>query len=137
MHVYIISQIYKNGADIRRMPNGKLELINFEKVPVDVLKGAEPIFDSIDKYIMSVEGLNVVDATIYKIMLTMLGWKSNDKITEFINNDETALNLVMDYQVRLSRMGWTDIYMDWMLFEKDVDDVKRIIYDRAIAYFKK
>lgn len=51
MVLYVLSQIWKFGGVIERLPDGQLELKNHEKIPGEVLKAAEPIFGEIDTYL--------------------------------------------------------------------------------------
>ena len=138
MVLYVLSQIWKSGATIERdTTDGQLALKNHQKVNPTVLKAAEPIFDEINAYIKSVEDMNAIDTTVWKMIVALCGWIKNDAITEFLNNDETALNLFLDYQVELTKNGWVSIFDDWREYENEkTEKIKIEIFKRAVAFAK-
>jgi len=136
MVLYVLSQIWKFGGVIERdEKDGSLELKNSKNIPAEVLKVSGPIFDEIDAYLKSVEGMKGADMTLWKMIVALCGWQKNESISNFLNHDETALNLFMDYQSVLAVNGWKDIYEDWRQYENDESNVmKQKIYERAILY---
>ena len=134
----VLSQIWKSGAEIYQdESDGKLALKNADKVPETVLKAAEPIFDEIDSYFKSVEGMNKVDTTVWKMIVALCGWQKNESINNFLNSDEKALNLFIDYQVELTKNGWTNIYDDWRQYENDESNKLKVeLFNRAVAFAK-
>lgn len=133
----ILSRIWKNGGIIERLPDGQLELKNHQKIPLNVLKAAEPIFDEIDAYLKSVEGMDAVSLTNWKIIMHMCGWLKNDAINNFLNGDEQAVPLAYDFQGKLAGNGWSDIYVDYRQYENDdTDKLKNELYKRAVAFAK-
>lgn len=138
MVLYVLSQIWKFGGVIERLPDGQLELKNHEKIPSEVLKAAEPIFNEIDTYLKSVEGMKGADKTLWKMIVALCGWQKNELISNFLNNDEVALNLFYDYQAKLAVNGWKEIYIDWRQYENDESaKLKKEIHARAVAFAKK
>lgn len=139
MVLYILSQIWKFGGVIERDEmDGSLELKNSKDIPEEVLKASEPIFDEIDAYLKSVEGMKGADMTLWKMIVALCGWQKNELISNFLNHDETALNLFVDYQSKLAVNGWKDIYADWRQYENDESaKLKKEIHARAVAFAKK
>ncbi|MER2039987.1 MAG: hypothetical protein ABS944_17725 [Solibacillus sp.] len=139
MVLYVLSQIWRRGGIIERDEiDGQLELKNHEKIPGEVIKAAEPIFSEIDTYLKSVEGMKGADMTLWKMIVALCGWQKNESISNFLNNDETALNLFCDYQARLADNGWKDIYEDWRQYENEETTIlKKQIHARAVAFAKK
>jgi len=138
MVLYVLSQIWKFGGVIERLPDGQLELKNHEKIPGEVLKAAEPIFNEIDSYLKSVEGMKGADMTLWKMIVALCGWQKNELISNFLNHDEAALNLFVDYQSKLAVNGWKEIYVDWRQYENDESaKLKKEIHVRAVAFAKK
>ncbi len=132
----VLSQIWKFGGVIERDEmDGSLELKNHENIPGEVLKATEPIFNEIDTYLKSVEGMKGADMTLWKMIVALCGWQKNESISNFLNNDEVALNLFCDYQAKLAVNGWKEIYVDWRQYENDEsNELKQKIYERAILY---
>ena len=125
------------GAKIQRLPNGDLELLHHELVDEQVLKAAEPIFNDIDKYLYSVEGMNACDLTNWKIIMFMCGWIKNEGIEKFLNNDPEAGPLAFEFQAKLAVNGWKDIFEDYRQYETSkTDAIKQEIYNRAVAFAK-
>ena len=111
---------------------------NSENIHPDVLKAAEPIFNEIDSYLLSVEGMNAIDTTLWKMIVTISNWQKNESINNFLCGDETALNLFFEYQAKLAVNGWTDIYADWRQYENDETKLlKEQIYKRATTFMQK
>lgn len=136
MVLYILSQIWENGGVIERdQSDGRLELKNHKNIPVEVLKAAEPIFNEIDAYLKSVEGMNATDMTTWKMIVALAGWQRNESISNFLNSDEVALNLFYDYQAKLALNGWKEVYEDWREYENaETEELKKQIYNRAILH---
>lgn len=138
MVLYVLAQIWKSGATIERDPqDGQLVLKNHEKVHPTVLKAAEPIFSEIDDYMKTVESLSNVDKTIWKMMAAMCGWQNNETISDFLNSDETALNLFFEYQVECTLNGWRDMYDDFFKYETEkAKQLKVEIFKHAVSFAK-
>ena len=138
MVIFVLSRIWRHGGIIERQKDGSLKLLNHKNIPAEVLKSAEPIFPEIDKYLQSVEGMNATDTTLWKMIVALCGWQTNESISNFLNNDETALNLFVEYQAALAKNGWKEIYEDWRHYENDDSAaLKNEIYARAVAFAKK
>lgn len=134
----VLSQIWKFGGIIERENDGSLKLSNHTNIPNAVLKAAEPIFDEIDAYLKSVEGMKGADMTLWKMIVYLAGWQKNDAIKNFLLSDETALNLFYEYQTALAKNGWKDIYADWRQYENDESTkMKNEIHQRAVAFMQK
>lgn len=138
MVLYVLSRIWKSGGIIERdQSDGQLALKNHQKVPAEVLKAAEPIFSEIDSYLKSVEGMDKPSQTVWKMIIALCGWQKNESISNFLNSDEKALNLFIDYQVELTKNGWTNIYDDWLQYENDESNKLKVeLFNRAVAFAK-
>lgn len=137
MVLYVLSKIWKSGATIEREKDDSLKLNNHQLVDATVLKAAEPIFNEIDSYLKSVEGMNAIDTTIWKMIITFANWQKNDKILNFLNGDEEGLMLFLDYQGKLAVNGWKELYDDWRQYETSESEKLKIeIYNRAVAFGK-
>ena len=135
--IYVLSRIWKFGGIIDREKDGSLKLSNHKNIPGDVLKAAEPIFDEIDKYLQSVEGMDTPSQTLWKMILALAGGQKNESISKFLNGDEIALNLFVDYQTKLAANGWNDIYEDWRQYENaESEKLKIEIFNRAVTFGK-
>ena len=137
MVLYVLSQIWKFGGVIERLSDGQLELKNHKNIPVEVLKAAEPIFDDIDAYLKSVEGMNVIDRFTWNIVAVSAGWQKNENIDIFFRNDEKVVDLFYRYTTILALNGWVNSYQDWRQYENDESiKLKNEIYARAVAFAK-
>ena len=136
MVLYVLSRIWKFGGVIERDPSDeRLVLKNHQKVPAEVLKAAEPIFSQIEDWFKSWEGANVIDITIKKILHHSCGWEINEKLNNWICNDETSLQLWMAWQEIMAKNGWKDIYSDYRQFENnESNELKHKLYERAVLY---
>lgn len=133
----VLSQIWKFGGIIERENDGSLKLSNHTNIPNAVLKAAEPIFDEIDTYLKSVEGMKGVDLTNWKIIMHMCGWIKNKKIEHMLNNNEQIRLLAYDFQAKLDGNGWKNILDDYRQFENDEStNLKKEIHARAVAFAK-
>lgn len=137
MILYILSKIWQSGAKIQRLPNGELELHHHELVDEEVLKAAEPIFNEVDLYLQSVECMNAIDTTIWKMIMAFANWQQNEKIIGFLNGDEKGLKLFLEYQAKLAVNGWKDIYTDYRQYEtSESEKLKVELYNRAVGFAK-
>lgn len=129
----ILSLIWKSGAEIYRdKSDGRLALKNADRIPLEILKAAEPIFNQIDEWFKSWENALAADITIWKALSLYCGWQSNEKMNEWICNDEEAITLFYDWTVALAKNGWADLYVDHREFENDESNaLKNKFYERA------
>lgn len=136
--LFIISKILKSGAEIYRdKSDGQLALKDGHLIPEEVIEAAKPIFDRIDAYFKSVEGMDKSSQTVWKMIIVLCGWQKNESISNFLNGDEKALNLFIDYQVELTKNGWTNIYDDWRQYENDESNKLKVeLFNRAVAFTK-
>ena len=136
MVLHVLSLIWKSGGVIERdLSDGRLELKNYENVPADVLKAAEPIFPQIEEWFKSWEEAKAIDKHIRMMVHQACGWQHNAKLNEWVCADVESLTLFMDWQESLAKNGWNDIYEDYRQFENDESNVmKQKIYERAVLY---
>lgn len=138
MVIYILSQIWRHGGIIERLENGKLHIKHAANIPKTTLSAAEATFEQIDQYIRTVEGLDAPSTTLWKMIVTLAGWQRNERISQFLNGDEEALNMFFSYQAKLAQSGWNDVYSNWMEYETpESEQLKQEIYKRALDYFKR
>jgi len=81
--------------------------------------------------------MNKVDITAWKMIIALCGWQKNESISNFLNSDEKGLNLFIDYQVELTKNGWTNIYDDWRQYENDESNKLKVeLFNRAVVFAK-
>ena len=135
--LHVINDLEKMEVKLFVKKDGSLSLKTADKIPPEILKVAESIFNEIDQYLLSVESMNNVDLTLWKMVTSLLGNK-NEKLNDFICNDQESLDMFFKYQGELAASGWNDAYSCWFKYENDKTlELKQEIYKRAIAYFKK
>lgn len=131
----VLSEIWKSGAGIVVLPDGSLKLENYQLVPNETLKAAEPIFPQIEEWFKSWEEAKAIDKHIRMMVHQACGWQHNAKLNEWVCADVESLTLFMDWQESLAKNGWNDIYEDYRQFENDESNVmKQKIYERAVLY---
>lgn len=134
----VLSLIWKSGAEIYRdESDGRLAINHVIKIPPEVLKAAEPIFNDIDQWFKSWEQASSQDVTIKKALHHYCGWQHNEKINDWLNKDEESLILLDDWAVALAKNGWKDIYEDYRQYENDESNsMKNDFYKRAVFYVR-
>ena len=71
------------------------------------------------------------------MIIALCGWQKNESISNFLNSDEKGLNLFIDYQVELTKNGWTNIYDDWRQYENDESNKLKVeLFNRAVVFAK-
>ncbi len=139
MVLYTLSIIWKNGGVFNIMQNGEIELdlSNAKKIPDVVLKTAESIYDEIKSTLLAVEGKDAASKTLWKMYTTFCGWQHNDKIKEFLNGDQEALDLFLEWQAKLNGNGWISCYDFYEDFEnEETNKIKHEIFKRAVSFSK-
>lgn len=138
MVLYVLSQIWKFGGVIERdKSDNQLALKNHLKVPKPILDDAAKIFDDINAFLLSVEGMKPVDKFMWNIVASSAGWQKNENINIFFRSDEKVVNLFYEYTVILARNGWVSPGQDWRQFETaESDKIKNEIFRRAVAFKK-
>lgn len=131
--------MWKSGAEIYRdQSDGRLGLKNAKSINSDVMKSAEIIFGEIDSWFKSWESANAQDKTIQKALYVYCGWQSNQKINDWLENDNESLMLLHDWTVELAKNGWTSIYADHREYENEkTNEMKKEFYKKAIEYTRK
>ena len=132
----ILSLIWKSGAEIYRdETDGRLALKDANLIPAEILKAAEPIFNDIDQRFKSWESASNEDVTIRKALFLFCGWQTNEKMNNWLCNDNESLMLLHDWTVVLAKNGWTDIYVDYREYENDESDAMKIkFYENAKSW---
>ena len=132
----ILSLIWKSGAEIYRdESDGRLAINNAKKIHPEVLKAAEPIFNDIDRWYKSWESASNADVTIRKALFLFCGWQTNEKMNEWLTNDNESLMLLHDWTVELAKNGWTNIYEDYRQYENSESNaMKTKFYNQAVSY---
>lgn len=139
MVLYTLSIIWKNGGVFKIMKNGdiELDLSNAKEIPEVVLKTAESIYDEIKTTLIAVEGKSNVDKTIWMMFATFCGWQQNQKIKDFLNNDEIGLDMFLNWQAKLNGLGWGSVYDHYEDFEnEETNRIKEDIFKRAVSFSK-
>ncbi|WP_432352678.1 hypothetical protein [Sporosarcina sp. A2] len=102
------------------------------RIPSEVLKAAEPIFNQIDDWFKSWEGANGPDITIRKALELYCGWQENEKMNSWLCSDEDSLMLLHDWTIKLAQSGWKNPYDDYRQYENDESNAMKIkFYERA------
>lgn len=136
--LYVLSQIWKFGGVIERdKSDNQLVLKNHLKVPKPILDDAAKVFDDIDAFLLSVEGMKPVDRFMWNIVAGSAGWQKNESIDNFFRSDEKVVNLYYEYTLTLARNGWVSPGQDWRQFETaESNKIKKEIFERAVAFKK-
>ncbi|HFJ9344256.1 TPA: hypothetical protein ACGW5N_005720 [Bacillus mobilis] len=135
----IISAIWKSGANIYLDPkDGRIGIKRQELISVEVMQAAEKNFTEIDKWFKSWKDANNEKVTILKSFYQFCGWQHNQKLHDWLVDEEDSLQLFYDWTIVLAANGWTDIYDDYRQFENDKsNEIARKIYERAVLYARK
>lgn len=139
MVLYTLSVIWKNGGVFNILPDGdiELDLRNAKKIPDVVLKTAESIYEDIKIFLSSVDGMDNASKTLWMMITVFCGWQQNEKIKGFLNGDDIALNMFLEWQAKLNGNGWSEIYQDYRQFEnEETDKIKQDIFKRAVSFSK-
>lgn len=132
----VLSFIWKSGAEIYRdESDNRLALKNAKLIPPEILQAAEPIFGEIEKWFGSYEKATAEDKTIQKALSLYCGWTKNEKMNDWLTNDNESLMLLHDWTVELAKNGWTDIYTDYRDYENSESNSMKIkFYNQAVLY---
>lgn len=132
----ILSLIWKSGAEIYRdESDGRLGINNAKNINPDAMKAAELIFNEIDQWFKSWESASNEDVTIRKALHLYCGWQENEKMNEWLSNDNESLMLLHDWTVELAKNGWTDLYADYRQYENDESNSMKIkFYENAKSW---
>lgn len=129
----VLSLIWKSGAEIYRdESDGRLAIDNAKSIHADVMKSAEQVFNEIDQWFKSWEGVSNQDITIRKALFLYCGWQTNVKMNEWLCSDYESLKLLHDWTVVLAKNGWTNIYDDYRQYENNESNImKNKFYEDA------
>lgn len=132
----VLSIIWKSGAEIYRdESDGRLALKNANLISPEILQAADPIFGDIEKWFGSWEIASAEDKTIQKALFLFCGWQRNEKMNDWLCNDNESLMLLHDWTVVLAKKGWIDLYADYRQYENDESNSLKIkFYERAVLY---
>lgn len=135
----VCSQIWKSGAEIYRdESDGRLALKDASRIPSEVMKAAEPIYNDIDSWFKSWEGASGPDVTIRKALHLLCGWQPNEKMNNWLCSDEESIMLLHDWTVALAKNGWKNPYDDYRQYENDESNqMKNRFYERALLWASK
>lgn len=135
----IISSIWKSGANIYLDPkDNRIGITRQNLIPAEVMKAAEQNFSSIDAWFKSWKDESAEKVTLMKVFHHFCGWKHNQKLHDWLVDEEDSLQLFYEWTIVLAKNGWTDVYDDYRQFENDEsNEMARKIYERAVIYKRK
>ncbi|MEN1934987.1 hypothetical protein AAIE21_05090 [Paenibacillus sp. 102] len=135
----IISSIWKLGANIYLDPSdNRIAIKRQNLIPTEVMQAAEQNFTGIDAWFKSWKDASAEKITIMKIFYQFCGWQHNQKLYEWLRDDEGSLQLFYEWTIVLANNGWKDVYEDYRQFENDESNaMARKIYGRAVTYARK
>ncbi|MBJ8024632.1 hypothetical protein [Bacillus cereus] len=132
----IISLIWKSGANIYLDEKDNQVAIKKQNlIPTEIMQVAEQNYQAIYDWFKSWKDESSEKVTLMKIFHHFCGWKHNQKLHDWLLDEEDSLQLFYEWTIALANNGWTDIYEDYRQFENDESNViARKIYERAILY---
>ena len=132
----VIVELWKAGAKIEvDKSDGALILRNHEKVPADVMKNAEVVFNEIEQWVKTWESETPENKTIQRAWHHYIGWRQSDAIQKFLQEDEYALMILRDWVSLICKGGYKSLYGDFRHNECDEAKVlKQIFYERATKF---
>ncbi|EEM44070.1 hypothetical protein P4G85_28975 [Bacillus cereus] len=135
----VVSDIWKSGANIYLDPkDNRMGITRQNLIPTEVMRAAEQHFQEIHTWFQSWKNESVEEITMLKILYQFCGWQHNQKLNEWLLDDEESLQLFYDWTIILAENGWTDIYEDYRPFQNDkLDAMARKLYERAVMYAKR
>ncbi|MED1010765.1 hypothetical protein [Bacillus mycoides] len=135
----IISSIWKSGANIYLDPkDNRIGITRQNLIPAEVMKAAEQNFSGIDAWFKSWKDESAEKVTLMKVFHHFCGWKHNQKLHDWLLDEEDSLQLFYEWTIVLANNGWTDMYDDYRQFENDEsNEMARKIYERAVLYAKR
>lgn len=133
----ILSLFWKSGAVMELLPNGEIQLTNHEAVSPEVMDAAKTVFPQIEKWFKSWANATPSQLTLWKAYQQYCNWGKNEKILDWLNNDDQAAYLMNDWMIELGKNGWKDMYSDYRPFENEkTNEIANQIFKNAIAYTK-
>ncbi|MDC2863837.1 hypothetical protein [Bacillus sp. BP-3] len=135
----IISSIWKVGANIYLDPkDNRIGITRQNLIPAEVMQAAEQNYNGIYTWFKSWKGESAEKVTLMKVFQHFCGWKHNQKLHDWLLDEEDSLQLFYEWTIVLANNGWTNIYDDHRQFENDESNaMARKIYERAVTYAKK
>lgn len=135
----ILSAIWKSGANIYLDEKDNQVAIKKQNlIPAEVMKAAEQNYQAIYDWFQSWKDESAEKITLMKIFHHFCGWKHNQKLHNWLVEEEDSLQLFYEWTIVLANNGWTDVYEDHRQFENDESNaMARKIYERAVIYARK
>lgn len=133
----VLSLFWKSGAVMELLPTGEIKLSNHEAVSPEVMDAAKTVFPQIEKWFKSWVNMTPTQITLWKAYQQYCNWGKNEKILDWLNNDDQAAYLMNDWMIELSKNGWKDIYSDYRPFENEnTNEIANQIFRNAVEYQK-
>lgn len=134
----ILSDIWKNGAEMKLDSDGKIELKKHQLVPTETMKAAEGIFPEIEKWFQSWKFESNENITLMKMVHHICGWQHNEKLNVWLCADVESLLKFDEWMISLAKNGWNDIYEDFRKYTNE-ESIKlgQELYKLAVMYAKK
>lgn len=133
----VLSLFWKSGAVMELLPTGEIKLSNHEAVSPEVMDAAKTVFPQIEKWFKSWVNMTPTQITLWKAYQQYCNWGKNEKILDWLNNDDQAAYLMNDWMIELSKNGWKDIYSDYRSFENEnTNEIANQIFRNAVEYQK-
>ncbi|WP_260286759.1 hypothetical protein [Peribacillus aracenensis] len=135
----ILSFIWKSGANISLdKSDDRIAIERPKLIPKEVMDAAEQNSEKIDEWFKSWKNASAEKITLMKMVHQICGWQHNEKLNDWLCNEDGTFALFDEWMCSLARNGWNDIYEDFRQFENDESNkMARELYMRAVNYAKK
>lgn len=135
----ILSDIWKSGANIYLdEKDNRIAIDEQNLIPADVMQLAEENFQSINDWFQSWKNESAENITLMKMVHQICGWQLNEKLNNWLCDEDESLKLFDEWMIVLAKNGWVDIYEDYRQFEIDESmKMGQELYKRAVMYSKK
>ncbi|MGH0943822.1 hypothetical protein ACQVTS_21585 [Bacillus mycoides] len=135
----ILSAIWKSGANIYLDEKDNQVAIKKQNlIPAEIMQAAEQNYQDIYDWFKSWKDESAEKITLMKIFHHFCGWKHNQKLHDWLLDEEDSLQLFYEWTIVLAKNGWTNIYDDYRQFENDESNaMARKIYERAVIYARR
>lgn len=134
----ILSDIWKSGANIfLDEKDNRVAIDGQALIPNEVMQQAEENFQSINEWFQSWRNESIENITLMKMVHQICGWQLNEKLIEWLCDEDESLKLFDDWMIVIHKNGWNDIYTDFRQFmTNESDEMKMILYKQAMKYIR-
>lgn len=135
LEILLIIKNYKSSVFLN--DENELVIKQHHLLSSEIIKQANLQYQDIKDLFIKWSKETPEEKTVRKLIHQLCGWTKNQKIIDFLNNNEASCMMAYDLCIELSNNGWKDLYDDYSIYHTNTSrNMMKQLYMNAMNYYE-